>query len=81
MGPRHATDKSGFTLLEILIAMALMATVLSIIYTAYLGTFRNMGETEANAEIYRMARISLERMGEDLESVYMSQRREEDNDE
>jgi len=63
--------KSGFTLAEILIAIFIFAVVLTVIYTSYTGTFRVVGETESQAEIYRMARITMERMLEDLESTYI----------
>ena len=63
--------REGFTLLEILLAMFIFAIVLSTLYTAYTGTFRNVDETESQADIYRMARIALERMAEDLESAYI----------
>lgn len=65
-------DRSGFTLLEILLAVFIFGTVLSIIYTSYTGTFRIVSETENQADIYRMARIALERISEDLASVYVS---------
>ena len=61
----------GFTLLEILLAMFIFSIVLSILYGAYTGTFRNVDETESQADIYRMARIALERIAEDLESAYI----------
>ena len=48
--------------------------VITIIYTSYTGTFRVVGETESQAEIYRMARIAMERMVEDLESTYVFKR-------
>lgn len=64
-------DRRGFTLLEILLAMSIFAIVLSTLYTAYTGTFRNVDETESQADIYRMARIALERIAEDLESAYI----------
>ena len=63
--------REGFTLLEILLAMSIFAIVLSTLYTAYTGTFRNVDETESQADIYRMARIALERIAEDLESAYI----------
>ena len=63
--------KTGFTLLEVLIAMFIFAVILSTLYVAYTGTFRNIEETESQADLYQMARIVLERMTEDLESVYM----------
>lgn len=65
-------DEKAFTLLEILIAMFIFAIILSTLYTAYTGTFRNMDETESHSDIYQMARIALERMVEDLESAYIS---------
>ena len=64
-------NSDGFTLAEILIAIFIFSIVLIIIYTSYTGTFRVVGETESQAEIYRMARIAMERMIEDLESTYV----------
>ena len=64
-------NRFGFTLLEIFIAMFIFAVVLSTIYTSYTGTFRIVDETESQADIYAMARVALERMQEDLESVYI----------
>lgn len=64
-------NRFGFTLMEILIAMFIFAIVLSTIYTSYTGTFRIVNETEYQADIYGMARVALERMQEDLESVYI----------
>jgi general secretion pathway protein J len=63
--------QKGFTLLEILIAIIIFVVVLTTIYTSYTGTFRVVDETESQADIYGMARIAMERMLEDLESVYI----------
>jgi general secretion pathway protein J len=63
--------QKGFTLLEILLALFISSVVLSIIYAAYTGTFRNIDETESQSELYQMARVTLERIKEDLESVYL----------
>ena len=63
--------QSGFTLLELLIAIGIFAVVLTTIYTSSTGTFRVVDETESQVEIYRMARIGMERMIEDLESLYV----------
>lgn len=65
------TSSKGFTLVEILIAMFIFAIILSTIYTSYTGTFRIVDETESQANIYRMARIALDRISEDLASAYM----------
>ena len=68
---QYSKKNSGFTLAEILIAIFIFAVVLTTIYTSYTGTFRIVNETEYQAEIYRMARITMERMLEDLESIYI----------
>ncbi len=62
----------GFTLFEILITTFIFTVVLSLLYTAYMGTFRNIEATESQSDIYGMARITLERMVEDLGSVYVN---------
>jgi general secretion pathway protein J len=67
---RRAICARGFTLLEILIAVLIFASVLSTIFMSYTGTFNILNQTESKASIYRMARIALERMQEDLESAY-----------
>lgn len=63
--------RAGFTLLEILIAIFIFAIILSTVYTSYTGTFRIVNETEYQMDIYGMARVALERMIEDLESLYV----------
>jgi len=59
----------GFTLIEILIAVLILAIVLSTVYASYTGTFRTIRATETDAELYGMARTVLERMTRDLEAV------------
>jgi general secretion pathway protein J len=66
-------NRTGFTLVEILIAVFIFGIVITTIYTSYTGTSRVVNETEYQADIYRMARITLERIHEDLESVYITQ--------
>jgi len=61
----------GFTLLEILLAIFILGIIVSTIYTAYSGTFSIVDRTTKEAEIYAMARIALERILEDLESIYI----------
>jgi general secretion pathway protein J len=65
-------DTRGFTLMEILIAISILAVVLSMLYAAYTGTFRNIDETASRADMYEMARIALDRMVEDLQCAYLS---------
>ena len=59
----------GFTLLEILIAIFMLALVVSAVFGAFSGTFKVVSETEVQEEIYATARVALERISEDLASV------------
>jgi prepilin-type N-terminal cleavage/methylation domain-containing protein len=68
---RPVKDRNGFTLLEILIAIFILATVLSTVFASYTGTLRVVSETESQAETYQIAGIAFERILEDLESAYM----------
>ena len=61
--------RPGFTLLEVLVALAILVVIISLIYPAYTGTYRNIEAAETQAEIYQMARIALIRIIEDLESA------------
>jgi general secretion pathway protein J len=63
--------QAGFTLLEIIVALAIFAVIVSLIYPAYTGTYRNIDIAESQAEIYEMARTTLIRIIEDIESTYI----------
>jgi len=41
---KDAKNIEGFTLLEILIALLILATVISIIFSSYTATFRNISD-------------------------------------
>ena len=60
----------GFTLLEILLAIFMLTLVVSAVFGAFRGTFKVVDDTEAQEEIYAAARVALERISEDLASVY-----------
>ncbi|HTZ40428.1 MAG TPA: prepilin-type N-terminal cleavage/methylation domain-containing protein [Syntrophales bacterium] len=65
----HPSSKRGFTLVEILVAIAILAVVLSTIYASYISTMRVVKSLEYGDEVYSMARITLERMVMDLQSA------------
>lgn len=61
--------EKGFTLIEILLAVFILGIVLTTVYASYTGTFKLIGETQKDAELYGMARTTLERMTRDLEDA------------
>jgi general secretion pathway protein J len=72
-GQMRVKGQHGFTLLEIVVAIAIFAVIISLIYPAYTGTYRNIDTAERQSEIYEMARTALVRIVEDLESTYVPQ--------
>jgi len=61
--------KSGFTLLEILLAIFILGIVLTTVYAAYTGTMRTVTQTDYDNHVYSMARSTMKRMVEDIGSV------------
>jgi prepilin-type N-terminal cleavage/methylation domain-containing protein len=67
-------DRRGFTLLELLIAIAVFGAIVAVLYPAYTGTFRNIEAAESQSEMYHMARTALERMASDLQCAYLPEK-------
>jgi prepilin-type N-terminal cleavage/methylation domain-containing protein len=64
-------DTSGFTLLEILVALFILVLVMSLIYSSFTGTLTQIDQVEKEAKMYQMARITAERIREDLACSFL----------
>lgn len=62
--------RSGFTLLEILIAIAILALVMSSLYGAYSGTLETTEMVESARDVDQAARLALMQMADDFSSLY-----------
>jgi len=62
----------GFTLIEILIAVAISALILTIIYGSYAASIRTMNACRESADINQMARLALDRISEDISCALTS---------
>ena len=76
--PRHegvqtCAQPSGFTLLEILLALAILALVLSSLFSAYSETITATELVEASREVDQAARLTLSQMADDLKSLYQQE--------
>lgn len=60
---------AGFTLLEILLAVTLLAVVTALVYGAYGGTEKIVNAVVAEDRAYRMARDTLDTLSRDLASL------------
>lgn len=63
--------QTGFTLLEILVAMFILGLIMTTVYTSYTGTLRNINAAEETTNNSQKARVALERIVEDLESAFL----------
>ncbi|MDD3815616.1 MAG: prepilin-type N-terminal cleavage/methylation domain-containing protein [Desulfocapsaceae bacterium] len=68
---KSAQRSSGFTLLEILMAISIFAIVVSLAYGSYRATFLIIDTTESQTEIYNKASIAMDRISSDLGSLYL----------
>jgi general secretion pathway protein J len=65
---------SGFTLMEVLIAIAILAIVVVTVLASFNSVFSTTEVLDESADIHEMAKNCLKRMVLDLESIHISQR-------
>ncbi|MBN2061308.1 MAG: prepilin-type N-terminal cleavage/methylation domain-containing protein [Deltaproteobacteria bacterium] len=70
-GSNKYYSQAGFTLIEILMAMFILGLIMTTIYASFTGALRNINAAEDTTENYQKARVSFERIIEDLESAFM----------
>ena len=59
----------GFTLLEVLVSMAILVIIMAALYSAYTTNVEAIQIARQNGEVHQTARIVLERMTKDLQSA------------
>jgi len=64
-----AKDIEGFTLLEVLVSMAILVIIMAALYSAYTTNVEAIQIARQNGEVHQSARIVLERMTKDLQSA------------
>jgi general secretion pathway protein J len=65
-----AADELGFTLLEILIAIAILALVVSSLYGAYSGTLKTIEMVEHVRDVEQAGRLALAQIADDFRSFF-----------
>jgi len=61
----------GFTLFEVLVALAILGVVLSLLYLTFHQSMMVLAETDDRAEVIRQGRMVLERISSDLEGAVL----------
>jgi type II secretion system protein J len=62
-------DLSGFTLLEVLVSVAILAIIMAAIYSAYVSNVEAIQIARENGEVQQTARIVLDLMTKDIQSA------------
>jgi general secretion pathway protein J len=68
--PPHGS--SGFTLLEILISLAILAVLFTLVYGSFNTTYRVSEQLEEEADSYRLARLGFYHLARDLSMIYQT---------
>jgi general secretion pathway protein J len=72
-GPGRPKPESGFTLLEILIAISIFAVVVTTVFGSFHGVFGQVGILQESMDSYEMAKNCLDRMMTDLQAIHVAQ--------
>jgi type II secretion system protein J len=67
-------DIKGFTLLEVLVSMAILVIIMAALYSAYTTNVEAIQIARQNGEVHQTARIVLDRMTKDLQSALIQVR-------
>jgi general secretion pathway protein J len=65
---------AGFTLLEVLVAITILAVVVTTILASFNSVFSTTEALDESADVYEMAKNCLMRITSDLESIHITQR-------
>ncbi len=69
---RRARAQDGFTVMEVLLAAAIVVTITTLLWGAFAQTFRIKRNTEEVQDRYHTVQLALERMARDIGLAYLS---------
>ena len=69
--PSLRTAERGFTLIEILLAIAIAAVVVTVVNTTFFESHRIVEQVDDQTRTYQMARTALDRLARDLSCAYV----------
>jgi len=69
-GEDYCSHLKGFTLLEVLLAMSILAVIVTVIYTSFSTTGRNIDQAEAMRDSTDLARTLIAKLSDDIANAY-----------
>lgn len=67
----YTCDQSGMTLIEIMLALLILGTVMTMVSISLSGSLNVLNATRSQGEIYHRAQVALQRISEDLASAVL----------
>lgn len=67
----YTSDQSGMTLIEIMLALLILGTVMTMVSISLSGSLNILNATRSQGEIYHRAQVALQRISEDLSSAVL----------
>jgi general secretion pathway protein J len=61
----------GFTLVEVMLAASILALIMAILYGAFAGSLKTMTISKEGGEVYRKARLILNRIAQEISCAYL----------
>ena len=65
------SDSKGFTLIEVVVGVALLATVMTLIYTTTYQSIRAKEKVDRRREIYHDVRVALNKVSQDISMAFL----------
>lgn len=72
MTRRSSISARGFTLIEVLVAVSLLAAVTALTWGSFQQTFKAKASVEKNSERYHSVRLALERLSREISMAFLS---------
>jgi prepilin-type N-terminal cleavage/methylation domain-containing protein len=69
---RTTPQSSGFTLLEVLLAMAILSVIMTVVYASFSTAGKNVEQAEALRDENDLARTLMARLSDDIANAYIS---------
>ena len=67
---RRCKQRLGFTLLEVLVSMVILAIVLTIAYRVFTSSYSALDQINPERDLFHTARVILDRMTDEIQSAY-----------
>lgn len=67
----YTSDQSGMTLIEIMLALLILGTIMTMVSISLSGSLNILNATRSQGEIYHRAQVALQRISEDLSSAVL----------